>query len=310
MKSMQRVKARPQRQAFGEWRHWGLVLISPWLIGFVLFKFVPILSSLVLSLTDFYLLEPGKTQFVGLYNYGIALKDKDTLIVLYRTILLALSIIPLQIAASTFFAAVLSHKDLWAKNIMRTLFFLPSIIPSVAFMFMWQGFVDPTSGWLNHILLDPLGLSRLNLFYGYNSGNSLFILSSLWTIGPGMLILMGAMQAIPQEIYEAAHVDGAGIIRRFFSMTVPLITPAIFFTLILNLTAVFGGAVMLDRGFTFNSSLSSFDDFVYFALFRMFKLGVASSLAWIFFVFAMAVVITLFVTSKYWVYYPEQEQRS
>jgi len=111
MKSSQRVKARPQWQAFGEWRHWGLVLISPWLIGFVLFKLVPILSSLVLSLTDFYLLEPGKTQFVGLYNYSLALKDKDTLIVLYRTILLALSIIPVQIAASTFFAAVLSHKD-------------------------------------------------------------------------------------------------------------------------------------------------------------------------------------------------------
>lgn len=310
MKSTQRVKARPQRQSFGEWRHWGLILISPWLIGFVLFKLVPILSSLVLSLTDFYLLEPGKTQFVGLYNYKLALKDKDTLIVLYRTVLLALSIIPVQIAASTFFAAVLSHKDLWAKNTMRTLFFLPSIIPSVAFMFMWQGFVDPTSGWLNRLILDPLGLSSLNLFYGRNAGNSLFILSSLWTIGPGMLILMGAIQGIPQEIYEAAHVDGAGVFRRFFSMTVPLITPAIFFTLILNLTAVFGGAVMLDRGFTFDSSQSSFDDFVYFALFRMFKLGVASSLAWIFFVFTMAVVITLFVTSKYWVYYPEQESRS
>jgi multiple sugar transport system permease protein len=121
---------------------------------------------------------------------------------------------------------------------------------------------------------------------------------------------MGAMQSIPQEIYEAAHVDGAGIFRRFFSMTLPLVTHAIFFTLILNLTAVFGGAVMLDRGYTLNSSLSSFDDFVYFALFRMFKLGVATSLAWIFFVFVMAVVITLFVTSKYWVYYPEREPQS
>src|SRR5689334_1600899 len=118
MRSPQPVKARSQRQSFGEWRHWGLLFISPWLIGFVLFKFVPIVSSLVLSLTDFYLLEPGKTQFVGLYNYKLALKDKDTLIVLYHTILLALSIIPLQISASTFFAAVLSHKDLWAKNMM------------------------------------------------------------------------------------------------------------------------------------------------------------------------------------------------
>ncbi len=310
MRSSRLTKPRPRRQAFGEWRYWGLVLISPWLIGFVLFKLIPILSSLVLSLTDFYLLEPGKTQFVGLHNYIVALKDTDTRVVLYRTILLALSIIPVQISASIFFAALLSHKNLLAKNMLRTLFFLPSIIPSVAFTFMWQGFVDPTSGWLNRMILDPLGLATLNHFYGREAGNSLFILSSFWTIGPGMLIIMGAMQAIPSEIYEAAHVDGAGPIKRFFAISLPLITPAVFFTLILNLTAVFGGAIMLDRGFTFNSNLSSFDEFVYFTVFRMFKLGAATSLAWIFFIFVMALVITLFVTSKYWVYYPEAEQRS
>jgi len=310
MRSFRQTKIKPRRQAFGEWRYWGLVLISPWLIGFVLFKLIPILSSLVLSLTDFYLLEPGKTQFVGLHNYIVALKDRDTRVVLYRTILLALSIIPVQITASIFFAALLSHKNLLAKNMLRTLFFLPSIIPSVAFMFMWQGFVDPTSGWLNRMILDPLGLASLNHLYGREAGNSLFILSSFWTIGPGMLIIMGAMQAIPSEIYEAAHVDGAGPFKRFFAITLPLVTPAVFFTLILNLTAVFGGAIMLDRGFTFNSNLSSFDDIVYFAVFRMFKLGAATSLAWIFFIFVMALVITLFVTSKYWVYYPEAEQRS
>jgi ABC-type sugar transport system permease subunit len=310
MKSSRQSKPGLRRQAFGEWRYWGLVLISPWLIGFVLFKLIPILSSLVLSLTDFYLLEPGKTQFVGLHNYIVALKDRDTRVVLYRTILLALSIIPVQITASIFFSALLSHKNLLAKNTLRTLFFLPSIIPSVAFMFMWQGFVDPTSGWLNRMILDPLGLASLNHFYGREAGNSLFILSSFWTIGPGMLIIMGAMQAVPPEIYEAAHVDGAGAFKRFFAITLPLVTPAVFFTLILNLTAVFGGAIMLDRGFTFNSNLSSFDELVYFAVFRMFKLGAATSLAWIFFIFVMALVITLFATSKYWVYYPEAEQRS
>lgn len=310
MKLSRRAKAKPQRQAFGEWRYWGLVLISPWLIGFVVFKLIPILSSLVLSFTDFYLLEPGKTQFVGLHNYIVALKDRDTRVVLYRTILMALSVIPVQIAASLFFAGLLSHKNLLGKNLLRTLFFLPSIIPSVAFTFMWQGFVDPTSGWLNRIFLDPLGLAGLNHFYGREAGNSLFILSSLWTIGPGMLIIMGAMQAIPPEIYEAAHVDGAGLLKRFFAITLPLVSPAVFFTLILNLTAVFGGAIMLDRGYTFHSNFSSYDDFVYFAVFRMFKLGMATSLAWIFFIFVMALVITLFVTSKYWVYYPEAEQHA
>ncbi len=308
--SLPRQTKAKRRQAFGEWRYWGLLLISPWLIGFVVFKLIPILSSLVLSFTDFYLLEPGKTEFVGFHNYLVALKDTSTRVVLYRTILLALSIIPVQIAASIFFAALLSHKKLLGKNVMRTLFFLPSIIPSVAFTFMWQGFVDPTSGWLDRLILGPIGLSSLNHFYGREAGNALFILSSLWTIGPGMLIIMGAMQAIPTEIYEAAHVDGAGSLKRFLTMTLPLVTPALFFTLILNLTAVFGGAIMLDRGFTFNSNLSSFDELIYFTVFRAFKLGAGTSLAWIFFVFVMALVVTLFVTSKYWVYYPEPERRS
>ncbi len=276
----------------------------------MLFKLIPILASLVLSLTNFYLLEPKQTQFVGLQNYIQAFHDADMYTVLNRTVMLALFIIPVQLIASIVIAALLSNKRLLAKNMMRTLFFLPSIIPSVAFMFMWQGFVNPTSGWLNRLLLNPLGLESLNQLYGRNAGQSLFILSSLWTIGPGMLILMGAMQGIPQEIYEAAQVDGAGPLRRFFSLTIPLVTPAIFFTLILNLTAIFGGAIMLDRGYTFDSNLSSYDNFIYFTLFRVFKLGAATSLAWIFFIFVMAIVITLFITSKYWVYYPEPERRA
>jgi len=307
MRFSRQQKVKPQRQAFGEWRHWGLVLISPWLVGFILFKLVPILASLALSLTNFYMLEPGKTQFIGLENYVSALHDDNTTTALYRTILLALSIIPVQIVASIFFAALLSQKDLLAKNLLRTLFFLPSVIPSVAFMFMWEGFVNPDTGWLNHLILDPLGLASLNRFSG-GSGDSLFIFSSLWTIGPGMFILMGSMQGIAPEIYEAAYVDGAGVFRRFFSITLPLITPAIFFTLILNLTGVFGGAIMLDRGFTFDTNLSDYDSLVYFTLFGLFKLGAATSLAWIFFVFVMILVIALFVTSKYWVYYPEVEQ--
>jgi len=289
-------------------RLWGLLFISPWLLGLVIFKLAPIGISLVLSLTNFFLLEPKQVQFTGLENYIRVFNDADAGTAMIQTIKLAFMIIPVQTIGAILIAAILSHPKLLLKNTMRALFFLPSIIPSVAAMFMWQGFTNPGSGWLNRLILTPLGLADLIHLSGRGASQPLFILASLWATGPGMLIIMGAMQGIPQEIHEAASMDGAGRVRRFFSITLPLITPAIFFTLIINMTAVMGGAILLDRGNTLNSGLSSFDSYIYFVLFRIFKLGYASSLAWVFFVFVMIVVITMFATSNRWVYFPDREQ--
>jgi multiple sugar transport system permease protein len=172
---------------------------------------------------------------------------------------------------------------------------------------MWQGFVNPKTGWLNPLFLNPLGLAKYVHFSSRGSTPSLLILSTFWAIGPGFLIIMGAMQGISTDIFEAALVDGANRLRRFFSITLPMITPAIFFTLILNLTAIFGGAILLDRGNTFNSSLSSVDTYLYYILFDTFRLGSAASLAWIFFTFMMVLVLILFATSKRWVYFPDRE---
>src|SRR5215510_13541861 len=228
-------------------RQVGLVLIAPWLLGLLIFKLVPILASLALSFTDFHLLNPDQTQFVGLENYRIIFRDDQAVTVLWETVKLALVIIPLQTFASIAVAALLSSQRLLAKNTMRTLFFLPSIIPAFAAALMWQGYVSPATGWLNRLILDPLGLASLNHFYSRGASQPLFILSSLWTIGPGILIMMGAMQGISSEIYEVALIDGAGRLTRFFKITIPLITPAIFFSLVLILTAVFGGAILPDR---------------------------------------------------------------
>ena len=288
-------------------RQIGLMLIAPWLLGLLIFKLVPILASLALSFTDFHLLNPDQMQLVGLGNYRIIFRDEQAVTVLWQTVKLALAIIPLQTFASIFIAALLSSQKLLAKNTMRTLFFLPSIIPAFAAALMWQGYVSPATGWLNRLILGPLGLETLNHFYSRGASQPLFILSSLWTIGPGILIMMGAMQGISSEIYEAARIDGAGRLARFFKITIPLITPAIFFSLVLNLTSVFGGAILLDRGSRWRSDFSSYDGYINFVLFDMFKLGYASSLAWTFFVCVMILVLILFGTSKRWVYFPDRE---
>jgi ABC-type sugar transport system permease subunit len=287
-------------------RLWGFLLISPWIIGLVLFKLAPILATLVISFTNFHFLEPDQVRFIGLQNYINLFRDPNLGTAFLGTIKLGLIVIPLQTGAAILLASLLSSERLRMKDTLRVLFFLPSIIPSAATLFMWQGFVNPKTGWLNPLLLDPLGLSQFVHLSARRGDPTLLILATFWSIGPGFLIMMGAMQGIPADIYEAVLVDGGGRLRRFFSITLPLITPAIFFTLILNLTAIFGGSILLDRGTSFNSSLSSVDSYLYSIMFRNFHLGAASSLAWIFFLFMLAVVTVLFVTSKWWVYFPDQ----
>ena len=300
-----------QLKASHSLRLWGLLLISPWLAGLILLKLAPIIGSLVLSFTNFYLLTPEEVSFIGWRNYELVANNTALGPVMRQTLMLTLKLIPVQVTIPILLAAILNHKALRGKNLLRGLFFIPSIIPPPAATYMWQGFANPRTGWLNRLLLSPLGMESLNRLSGRGeeAAQTLFIITSIWVIGPSLLINLGAMQGISSEIYEAAKVDGAGRLRRFFSITLPLISPAIFFTLILNLTAVFGGALLLDRGYTFNTNVSTYDGYIYYILFRTFRLGYASSLAWVFFLITLVVVLLLFYTSKFWVFFPEQEER-
>lgn len=287
----------------------GLLLISPWLLGFLLFKLLPILASLVLSFTDFYLLEPGETQFIGFDNYARMLRNSQVGFFLVATLNAAARTIPLQLVASITLAALLNNVRLKGALMTRTLFFLPSIIPGVAITFMFFGFVDPGTGWLNRFILKPLGLLGFNDIYSDAALSLLFTISSLWSIGPGMLIILGAMQSVSTEVMEAARVDGAGPIVRFFGITLPLISPAIFFALIINLIAVFGGVILLDRGISLRGAggSSPFDGLISYWIFDEWQLGYAASLSWVFFILVMAVIVALFRSSHRWVFYPERE---
>lgn len=286
----------------------GMLLISPWLLGLLLFKLLPILASLGISFTNFQMLNPGDTRFVGLQNYFQFFKDEAVGFILFETIGLALFTIPVQMVASLILAALLHNPVLKARTLLRTLFFLPSIIPSVAILFMWMGFVDPTTGWLNRLILQPLGLTGFNNVYSEGATNLLFAFSSLWSIGPGLLITLGAMQGMPPEIHEAARVDGAGPLVRFFYVTLPMISPALFFTLVINLITIFGGVVLLDRGNIFSGSISPYDGYISYQMFHEMDLGYASSLAWVFFLLVMLVIVALFSTSSRWVFYPDRDR--
>jgi multiple sugar transport system permease protein len=273
----------------------------------LLFKLLPILASLGISFTDFRLLTPDQTTFVGFDNYLKLLQDEAAGYVLFETIALGITTIPLQLVTSILLAALLNNAKLKYGNLARTLFFLPSIIPGVAIFFMWIGFMSPTTGWLNKLILQPLGLAGFDNLYSQGAIAFLYSISSLWSIGPGMLIMLGALQGLSPEVQEAARVDGAGPMVRFFYITLPLITPAIFFSIVINLISIFGGVILLDRGNAFSGSFSPFDGYITYVLFENMDLGYAASLAWFFFILVMIVTIALFASARKWVYYPDRE---
>ncbi len=278
----------------------GLVFVSPWLIGFILFKLIPILAALGLSFTYFHMLTPEQTHFIGLKNYLNIFRDQQAGASLFGSIGTLLFTVPVQMAVALGLAVVFSSERLRYKRLLRTLFFMPSIIPAIAIFVIIQGLTDPRSGWINRLLVLPLHLPPVDL-------NATFpIVLSLWSIGPSFLIMLSAIQGVSKEIHAAARVDGAGPILRLVSITLPMISPAIFFSLIINLTNAFGGVVLLDRGLPFSQSLSPMESYINFQMFSRADLGYASALAWVMFAVVMVLTLLVFRSARYWVYFPEE----
>jgi multiple sugar transport system permease protein len=278
----------------------GLIFVSPWLIGFVLFKLVPIITALGFSFTNFYMMTPDKTQFIGLQNYLNIFIDQEAGASLFGSIGSVLFVVPIEMAASIFLAVLFNSERLVGKRILRTLFFLPSIIPAVAIFVVVEGLSNPNYGWISLLILKPLNLPAAGL-------DSVFpFVMALWSIGPGFMIMLSALESVSREVYEAARVDGAGPIMRLFSITLPIISPAIFFSLVINLTNAFGGVVLLDRGLSMSNSMSPMEAYIGSVMFNGSRLGYASALAWMMLLVEIVIVIAIFKSAHYWVYFPEE----
>ena len=287
----------------------GFLFLLPWLLGFLLLKLIPILAALGFSFTNFQMLEPGKTRFIGLANYLAFFKDTQAGSSLFSSLSYFILSVPLEMVVALFLAAICTSERLHNKRILRTLFFMPAIIPAGAIFIILYGLTNPSSGWIK-ILFHPSAYTQFTFLYS--------LIIPLWTIGPGFLIMLAAMQAVPREMYEAARVDGAGPFNRFFSLTLPMISPAIFFSLVINMISSFGGVALLDRGLpysgltngarSFSQSLSPMESYIVYQMFSRQDLGYASALAWVMFLVVMGITILLFRTTRYWVYFPEEAE--
>jgi ABC-type sugar transport system permease subunit len=287
-------------------RRWGLIFLTPWIIGFLAFTFFPIVASLILTFTNFNLSKPDQIEFVGLANYQKLLSDPQARDTLSVTVAFGAITIPISIILPIGLAALLNAKRLWGKRFFRTMFYLPYMVPAVSTIFIWQSFLNSESGWLNRAL-EIFGIKGPNWLQDISWVYPALALIGTWGVGNAMLTTLATMQGVPTELYDAAKVDGAGAWVSFRRITLPMISPVIFYNLILTVIGVLqyfivpyiitqGTGRPADRLFFFNM-------YLYKTGFQYFDMGYASVMAWVIFVIALAITIILFATARRWVYY-------
>lgn len=283
----------------------GLAFISPWVIGFLAFTAYPMLASLYYSLTAYKGI--GAARWVGLQNYIYAFTgDPLFWLSLQKTLIWVVVTVPIGIIGSLL-AAVLLNQGLRGMAFYRTAFFLPSLTPIVAATLLWTWILQPDIGIFNAIIEATTGQRGPKWLADPDWALWSLAMISLWTSigGNRMLIFLAALQGIPQELYDAARVDGANPLQTLWRITVPLITPAIFFNLVLGVIAsfrVFAFAYVATGGGPARSTYF-YALHLYTMSFSSFDMGYGSALAWILFVFVLIITIANMQLSKRWVYY-------
>ena len=287
--------------------------ISPWIFGFILFTAGPIFYSIYLSGTTSTMLSPP--QWIGLENYARVVTDDPLFFTsLLNTLYYVVVAVPLGMLVALSLALLLNEK-LRGLSFFRTIFFLPSITNMVAVSVLWLWIFNPEFGLLN-TALNAVGITGPLWLQSEAWAKPSLILMSLWGVGGGVIIFLSALQGVPQELYEAAALDGANARRRFFRITLPMISPAIFFSLVMSLIGSFqvftqafvmtGAAQPGSEGGPNNATLF-YVLYLYKKAFQEFKMGYASALAWILFFIILAFTIAQMKLSKRWVYYESEK---
>ncbi len=290
---------------------WGLFFLSPWIAGFLAFYLLPMIASLVFTFMRFDLSRPEEgMRFIGLANYAQLFRDPQVRKALVITLRFMIVATPVTLAWPLFQAVLLNAKNLLAKQLFRTLYYLPFIVPVVSVAYIWRGFLNTETGWMNRAL-QAVGLcSGSNCPEWLNSVRWIYItliLVGLWGVGDAMLRLLGGMQTVPTEYYEAARVDGANALQVFWRITLPMISPMVFYNLILLVVGLFQyfalAWILGGPNSNPNESTLFYNVYLYKQAFVYSNMGYAATLAWILLLMALVTTLILFGTAKYWVYY-------
>lgn len=288
----------------------GYAFISPFIIGFLAFTFIPILASLYLSFTNYNLF--ASPTWIGMDNYiKMFTADPRYWQSLKVTLIYVLAGVPLRLAFALLIALMLNTASR-AVGLYRSLFYLPSLIGgSVAVAIMWRN-VFGDLGIVN-IVLDVLGLSTVRWFGNPTAALWMLIFLSVWQFGSSMLIFLAGLKGIPKSYYEAASVDGANGIQKFFKITLPMLSPVILFNTVMQTIAAFmtfvpAFIISKGTGGPLDGTLL-YSLYLFIQGFEFFNMGYASAMAWIMLIIVGILTAIIFTTSKYWVHYESEGGR-
>lgn len=284
----------------------GYLYILPWLIGFLVFKLYPFGSSLIYSFSDYNLFD-GISEW-GLFNYIEIFTNKKIMSAFWTTIKYGLMTVPLKLAFALFVAYILNFK-LKGVKFFRTAYYIPSILGgSIAIAVLWKA-IFKVDGIVN-MILGVFGIAPVDWLTDPTWALFIICLLRVWQFGSAMVIFLAALKGVPEDLYEAASLDGAGKWRQFFSVTVPMITPVIFYNLVTQICQAFqefnGPYIITNGGPRGSTTLISL--LIYNNAFKTYDMGLASAQAWILFLMVCILTIIAFASQKKWVYYSDDER--
>jgi multiple sugar transport system permease protein len=286
----------------------GYLFISPWLIGFVVLTAGPMLAAFVLSFTNYDVV--STLDFVGLQNFSDILTNDQMFFIAVRvTIIYVLVSVPIGIALS-FAIALLLNQPIAGQRVLRTVYYLPSLVSGVAVSILWIWIFQPDFGVLN-TFLKLVGIQGPKWLFSEDWALPALILMSFWSVGGPLFIYLAALQAIPTNLYRAASVDGANWWMRFRYITVPMMTPILFFNLVMGIIAsfqTFTAAYVMTQGGPNHATLF-YILYLYQNAFQYLKMGYAAALALILFAIILFFTLLVFRSSAAWVYYESWTQR-
>jgi multiple sugar transport system permease protein len=284
---------------------WGYFFIMPCILGLIFFAFGPMIFSIYISLCNWDVINPVK--FTGITNYLTAFKDPLLPQSLRVTFYYSIMSIPLGLIV-TFLLANLLNTGVKGMSLFRTIYYIPAIVPTVASSALWMNLFSVQYGLINNVLK----LMNLPTFQFLNSRSQVIpsmVIMSVWGAGSGVIIYLAGLQGISKTLYEAAEIDGAGAFRRFFHITIPMMTPLIFFNFLMGIIGglqTFGSAYIMTNGGPANASLF-ISILIYRSAFSYFRMGYAAALSWILFAIIAILTAVVFRTSNSWVFYESKD---
>jgi multiple sugar transport system permease protein len=276
----------------------GVLFVLPWIIGFLVFTIYPILSSFYYSFCSYSVINTPK--LIGLKNYINLFKDPTFIASCKNTLFMIVVGVPVQMLTALTVSIMLNYKKLRGTGWMRVVFFIPTLVPTVVACLLWIWVMQPDNGVVNTIL-SYIGIKGPGWLASPTWSKPAFVLMMVWTCGNALIIYLAGLQDVPDSLYDAAAIDGAGFFNQSINIAIPLLRPTILYNVVTAVIGVFqwfAEPYIMTSGGPSNSTMF-YSLYLYQNAFTFFKMGYASAQAWIMLVVAMAIILVLFKVFRF-----------